>query len=177
VCIVCCDGLKGLPEPSARLGPAAVVQTCVVATWCANSLRYAARKYWGTITGTCARSTPPPSRGSGRGGVSTSSPLLGGPLPGDDRHVASCLDRVRPFLDFPVEVRKMISPTQQHRIAHARFRAATRRRGTSRRGLALKVLYSAVIQPENETAPTHRADLRLEQILNVLSLTTATAWV
>jgi transposase-like protein len=45
VCIVCCDGLTGLPDAIGMLWPQAVAQLCVVhliRAW----LRYASRKYW-----------------------------------------------------------------------------------------------------------------------------------
>ena len=56
--IVCCDGLKGLPEAIRVTWPAATVQTCVVHL-VRNSLRYASKKYWGQIARAFARSTPP----------------------------------------------------------------------------------------------------------------------
>ena len=45
VCIVCCDGLTGLPDSIGAVWPQAVVQLCVVHLIRA-SLRYASRKYW-----------------------------------------------------------------------------------------------------------------------------------
>ena len=44
VCIVCCDGLKGLPDAIGAIWPLATVQTCVVHL-VRNSLRYASKKY------------------------------------------------------------------------------------------------------------------------------------
>ena len=50
VCIVCCDGLKGLPDAITATWPLAVVQTCVVHL-VRNSLRYSSKADWGKITG------------------------------------------------------------------------------------------------------------------------------
>ncbi|MBV9661599.1 MAG: IS256 family transposase, partial [Acidimicrobiales bacterium] len=47
--IVCCDGLKGLPEAIRVTWPDATVQTCVVHL-VRNSLRYASKKHWQAIT-------------------------------------------------------------------------------------------------------------------------------
>ena len=47
--IVCCDGLKGLPESIRATWPDATVQTCVT-HMVRNSLRYASRKHWAAIT-------------------------------------------------------------------------------------------------------------------------------
>jgi putative transposase len=49
VCIVCCDGLKGLPEAITATWPLATVQTCVVHL-VRNSLRYASKAHWTKIT-------------------------------------------------------------------------------------------------------------------------------
>ena len=48
-CIVCCDGLKGLPEAITATWPQATVQTCVVHL-VRNSLRYASKADWQPIT-------------------------------------------------------------------------------------------------------------------------------
>ena len=47
--IVCCDGLKGLPESIRATWPQATVQTCVVHL-ARNSLRYASKKFWAPIS-------------------------------------------------------------------------------------------------------------------------------
>ena len=49
VCIVCCDGLTGLPDAIGVIWPQAVVQLCVVHLIRA-SLRYASRKDWTALT-------------------------------------------------------------------------------------------------------------------------------
>ena len=48
VCIVVCDGLKGLPDAINTVWPRAVVQTCVIHLL-RNTFRYASRKYWDQI--------------------------------------------------------------------------------------------------------------------------------
>src|SRR4030095_13867720 len=45
VCILVCDGLKGLPDSVAAVWPLTVVQTCVIHLL-RNSFRYAARQDW-----------------------------------------------------------------------------------------------------------------------------------
>ena len=49
VCIVCCDGLTGLPDAITVVWPQATVQLCVVHLIGA-SLRYASKKDWGALT-------------------------------------------------------------------------------------------------------------------------------
>ncbi len=60
--IVCCDGLRGLPESIRGRWPDATVQTCVV-HMVPNSLRYASQKHWGQITKAMREIyTAPPSK-------------------------------------------------------------------------------------------------------------------
>lgn len=49
VCIVCCDGIKGLPDAITVTWLEADVQTCVVHL-VRNTLRYVSRAHWGQIT-------------------------------------------------------------------------------------------------------------------------------
>lgn len=76
-----------------------------------------------------------------------------------------------PFLDFPVEVRKIIYTTNAIESLNARFRAATRRRGHfPDEQSALKVLYLAIKHREvNRANPTGQI-ARWKNILNVLSM-------
>jgi len=46
--IVCCDGLKGLPESIRATWPSAEVQLCVVHL-VRSSLRYTSKKHWGQV--------------------------------------------------------------------------------------------------------------------------------
>ena len=48
VCIVVCDGLKGLPEAINTVWDRAVVQTCVIHLL-RNTFPYASREYWDQI--------------------------------------------------------------------------------------------------------------------------------
>lgn len=48
VCIVVCDGLKGLPDAIANVWPAAITQTCVIHLL-RNSFRYASKRDWAAI--------------------------------------------------------------------------------------------------------------------------------
>ena len=48
VCMVVCDGLKGLPEAVNTVWDRAIIQTCVIHLL-RNTFRYASRKYWDQI--------------------------------------------------------------------------------------------------------------------------------
>jgi putative transposase len=76
VCIVVCDGLKGLPESIAATWPLAVVQTCVLHR-SATPSALPAGATGTTWPATCARSTPPSTRPT-RHGAWRSSTRSGG---------------------------------------------------------------------------------------------------
>ena len=57
LCIVVCDGLKGLPRPSLRYQDRTLVQTCVIHLL-RNTFRYASRKYGTRSPEISGRSTP-----------------------------------------------------------------------------------------------------------------------
>lgn len=77
-----------------------------------------------------------------------------------------------PFLDFPVEIRKLIYTTNGIESLNARFRAATRRRGAfPDEQSALKVLYLAIRERRpNRANPTGQI-AGWKNILNVLTMT------
>jgi putative transposase len=58
VCIVVCDGLKGLSNSVTAAWPLAVVQACVIHLL-RNTFRLASRKDWDALSKDCARWTPP----------------------------------------------------------------------------------------------------------------------
>src|SRR3954471_15334049 len=45
VCMLVCDGLRGLPDAVTTVWPAAIVQACVIHL-IRNTFRYASRRYW-----------------------------------------------------------------------------------------------------------------------------------
>ena len=125
VLIVCCDGLKGLPESIVATWPLATVQTCVVHL-VRNSLRFASKKYWKEITGGLneiyqAKTVEEPGRrfDDFAGRWEATYPAM----------IQSWWNSWREFtrfLDFPIEIRKLIYTTNAIESLNARFRAATK---------------------------------------------------
>jgi putative transposase len=75
VCMLVCDGLKGLPGAVSAVWEKTIVQTCIVHLL-RNSFKYASKKDWGVIAKDSSRFTPPrrrPTRWTG----SPSSPGSG----------------------------------------------------------------------------------------------------
>ena len=140
VCIVCCDGLTGLPDAIGVVWPQAVVPLCVVHL-IRGSLRYASRKYWAPLAkdlrAVCTAADE----------AAAAVVLEAFAATWQDRYpaIVSAPGRVHPFLAFPPEVRRVIYTTNLIESMNARLRKVTRNRGQfPSEQAALKVLYLAV---------------------------------
>lgn len=170
-CIVCCDGLKGLPEAISAIWPLAVVQTCVVHL-VRNSLRYSARQHWQTITRQLRGIYTSATVDEATDRFEEFAQQWQGKYPAMIGSWRSAWTEFVPFLDFPSEVRSLIYTTNAIESLNSRFRAAVRRRGHfPDEASALKVLYLTVRERRpNRAYPTGQI-AGWKNILNVLSLT------
>lgn len=174
-CIVCCDGLKGLPEAIGAIWPDAVVQTCVVHL-VRNSLRYSSQKDWQKITKGLRSIYTAVNVDAAEAEFEQFCETWGERYPAMISSWQRSWSEFTPFLSFPHEVRTMIYTTNAIESLNARFRAATRRRGHfPDEQSALKVLYLVARQRSNASRgfdrnPGGRVN-NWKSVLNVLSLT------
>jgi putative transposase len=168
--IVCCDGLKGLPDAIRVTWPEATVQTCVVHL-VRNSLRYASKKHWSQITRQLREiytaSTVEEAEQRFEGFSEEWKPVYPAMISSWENSWAEFV----PFLEFPVELRKIVYTTNSIESLNARFRRAVRHRGHfPNEQAAMKVLYLvATTRRKNRTdlvGGTHG----WKQILNALSI-------
>jgi hypothetical protein len=94
VCIVVCDGLKGLPEAVADVWPAAIVQTCVLHL-IRNKLPLRQQGRLGRTGQGPAAGVQRAERAGGQGGTRRARRQVGRALPGDHAALAQRLGRVR----------------------------------------------------------------------------------
>ncbi len=123
-----CDGLKGLPEVVANVWPQTIVQTCIIHL-IRNSFRLVSRKYWEELK----RDLIPIYTASSSEAAAVALDEL------DDkwgaRHAAvvrlwrNAWQEFIPFLDYDVEIRRMICSTNAIESLNARYRRAVRARG------------------------------------------------
>ena len=152
VCIVACDGLKGLPDAIAEIWPKATVQLCVVHLARA-SLRYASKKYWSQISKDLRVIYTAPSEAAAVARFAEFEEAWGQQYPAIIRLWRSAWEQFIPFLAFPPEVRRVIYTTNAIESLNARFRQATRRRGHfPSEQAALKVLYLVIRTPQKNRA-------------------------
>ena len=86
VCLVVCDGLKGLPEAIATVWPAAITQTCVVHLL-RNSFHYASKRDWSAIAKDLKPVYTAPSEQAALEAFLTFTENMGAALPGDHQAV------------------------------------------------------------------------------------------
>lgn len=171
VCIVCCDGLKGLPDAIAATWPLATVQTCVVHL-VRNSLRYASKAHWSKITAGLRTVYSAPTVTAAETRFAEFAELWRAKYPAMIGMWERSWAEFVPFLDFPVEIRKLIYTTNGIESLNARFRQAVRRRGHfPTEQAALKILYLTVRERRaNRTNPTGKIN-GWKAILNTLAIT------
>jgi putative transposase len=144
--IVCCDGLKGLPDAIRVTWPQATVQTCVVHL-VRNSLRYASKKHWGQITGQMRAIYTAPTVAAAEDRFAEFAETWRERYPAMIGSWETAWGEFVPFLEFPVELRKIVYTTNAIESLNARFRRAVRHRGHfPTEQAALKVLYLVATQ-------------------------------
>jgi len=139
--IVCCDGLKGLPESIRGTWPEATVQTCVV-HMVRNSLRYASKRDWSAITRQMRAIYEAPTVEAAQTSFADFAEQWRETYPAMIRSWESSWDEFVPFLDFPPELRKVVYTTNAIESLNAQFRRGVRHRGHfPNEQAAMKVLY------------------------------------
>lgn len=170
VCIVACDGLKGLPESVAEIWPLATVQLCVVHLVRA-SLRYASKAHWGPITKALREVYTAPTVAAAEARFAQFESDWGGKYPVIIKLWRSAWEQFTPFLAFPAEVRRVVYTTNAIESLNARFRQATRRRGHfPNEQAALKVLYLVIRTPRPNRANVTGKTGGWKAALNALAL-------
>jgi transposase-like protein len=143
--IVCCDGLKGLPDAIRVTWPDATVQTCVV-HMVRNSLRYASKKHWSAITKQMRSIYEAPTVEAAEAHFANFAETWEDIYPAMISSWRSMWSEFVPFLAFPVELRKVVYTTNAIESLNARFRRAVRHRGHfPNEQSAMKVLYLVAI--------------------------------
>jgi putative transposase len=107
VCIVCCDGLTGLPDAISVVWPQAVVQLCVVHLIRA-SLRYASRKDWAPLTRDLRPIYTAADEASAAAALEDFAAAWSRRYPAIVRLWRAHWSEFTPFLAFPPEVRRVI---------------------------------------------------------------------
>jgi len=168
--IVCCDGLKGLPDAIRVTWPEATVQTCVVHL-VRNSLRYASKKHWQPIVKELRQIYTAPTVQAAEERFEEFSAEWGQLYPAMIKSWESSWQEFVPFLEFPQELRSIVYTTNSIESLNARFRRAVRHRGHfPNEQAALKVLYLVATRNRKNRTDLVGQIRGWKQILNALSI-------
>ena len=129
-CIVVCDGLTGLPDSIGATWPLAVVQTCVLHL-IRNTFRLASRADWDAMARDLRPIYTAVNEADARQRLDDFDVLWGDKYPAIRRLWDSAWSEFVPFLDYAVEIRKVIYSTNAIESLNARMRRATRPAATS----------------------------------------------
>ena len=168
--IVCCDGLKGLPDAIRATWPEATVQTCVVHL-VRNSLRYASKKHWGQITRELREIYTAPTAAVAEVRFGEFAETWRATYPAMVRSWENSWGEFVPFLEFPIELRKIVYTTNAIESLNARFRRAVRHRGHfPNEQAAMKVLYLVANQRRPNRSNLVGKTNGWKHILNALTI-------
>ena len=141
VCIAVCDGLKGLPEAITTVWEHTVVQQCIIHLL-RNTFRFASRKYWDQIAHDLRPVYTAASEAEALARFEEFEEKWGKPYPAISRLWRNAWSEFIPFLDYHVEIRRIICSTNAIESLNARYRRAVRARGHFPNDqAALKCLY------------------------------------
>ena len=171
VCIVVCDGLKGLPEAINTVWELAVVQTCIIHL-IRNTFRFASRKYWDAIARDLKPVYTAPSESAARERFAEFTQKWGQQYPAIIKMWDNAWSEFVPFLDYDVEIRRVICSTNAIESVNARYRRAVRARGHfPTEQAALKCLYLATRALDPTGKGKARWAMRWKPALNAFAIT------
>ncbi|MEU5384091.1 IS256 family transposase [Kitasatospora cineracea] len=170
VCMVVCDGLKGLPDAIAAVWPQAVTQTCIVHLIRA-SFRYAARQDWDKVSKALKPVYTAPTEDAALERFVEFTEAWGRKYPAIVRLWENAWAEFVPFLSFDAEVRRVICTTNAIESVNARIRKAVRSRGHfPNEQAALKCVYMAIMSLDPTGAGRKRWTTRWKAALNAFEI-------
>jgi transposase-like protein len=144
VCMLVCDGLKGLPEVVSQVWPETVVQQCIIHLL-RNTFRYASKRDWAQIARDIKPVYTAPSEQAALDAFAEFSDKWEKRYPAIVRLWSDAWAEMVPFLAFDTEIRKVVCTTNAIESINARLRRAVNARGHfPNENAALKCLYLAI---------------------------------
>ena len=169
--IVVCDGLKGLPDAIGAVWPATIVQTCIVHLL-RNSFRYASRKDWSAIAKDLKPVYTAASEAAALDRFAEFSDKWEKRYPAIIGLWTNAWAEFVPFLQFDLEIRKIVCSTNAIESLNARFRRAVNARGHfPTEQAALKCIYLALMSLDPTGTGRKRWITRWKAALNAFAIT------
>jgi putative transposase len=170
VLMVVCDGLKGLPDAVTTVWDQTIVQTCVVHLL-RNSFRYASQRDWPTLAKDLKLIYTAPTEQAALDRFAEFSEQWESRYPAIIKLWTNAWAEFVPFLQFDVEIRKVICTTNAIESINARLRRAVNARGHfPTEQAALKCLYLALMGLDPTGRGRGRWTMRWKAALNAFDL-------
>lgn len=170
---VVCDGLKGLPDAVGAVFPASIVQACVIHLIRAT-LRYASRKYWDQLAKDVRAIYTAPTADAAWAAFEDLDDRWGRQYPAIGKLWRSAWPEFIPFLDYDVEIRRVLFSTNGIESLNARYRRAIGVRGHfPTEQAALKCLYLVTRGLDPKGTGQARWAVRWKPALNAFAVTFA----
>src|SRR5215470_12817287 len=125
VFFVVCDGLKGLPEVVGNAWPQAIVQTCIVHL-IRNTFRLASKRDWDALRRHVKPIYTAVNATAARAALGELAEQWGRRYPAIIRLWQNAWEEFIPFLDYDVEIRKVLCSTNAIESLNARYRRAVK---------------------------------------------------
>ena len=171
VCIAVCDGLKGLPDAITTVWELTQVQTCVIHL-IRNTFRYAARQDWDAIARDLKPIYTAVNAEQAAARLDDFAERWAGKYPAAVKLWRNAWGEFVPFLDYDVEIRKIICTTNAIESLNARYRRAVRARGHfPNDAAALKCLYLVTRALDPTGRGRARWVIRWKAALNAFAIT------
>jgi putative transposase len=171
VFFVVCDGLKGLPEVVENVWPQAIVQTCVIHL-IRNTFRLASRRDWDALKRDLKPIYTAVNATAARAALDELAERWGQRYPAIIRLWNNAWEQFIPFLDYDVEIRKVLCSTNAIESLNARYRRAVRARGHfPTEQAALKCLYLVTRSLDPTGTGRTRWAMRWKPALNAFAIT------
>ena len=170
---VVCDGLKGLPDVVSNVWPQAIVQTCIIHL-IRNTFRLTSRRFWDELKHDLRPIYTAVNADAARAAFDELAAKWGERYPAVIRLWANAWEEFIPFLDYDVEIRKVICSTNAIESLNARYRRAVRARGHfPTEQAALKCLYLVTRSLDPTGTGRTRWTMRWKPALNAFAITFA----
>jgi len=173
VFFVVCDGLKGLPEVVGNVWPQTITQTCIIHL-IRNTFRLASRRDWDGLKRDVKPIYTAVNATAARTAFDELAQRWGQRYPAIVRLWDNAWSEFIPFLDYDVEIRRVLCSTNAIESLNARYRRAVKARGHfPSEQAAMKCLYLVTRSLDPTGRGRQRWAARWKPALNAFSITFA----
>jgi transposase-like protein len=171
-----CDGLKGLPEVVEQVWPHTIVQTCLVHL-IRNSFRLTSRKHADALKRDLKAMYEAPNAHAAEVALEELDEKWSKKYPAMVRLWRNAWTEFVPFLDYDLEIRRMICSTNAIESLNARYRRAVRARGHfPTEQAAMKCLYLVTRSLDPTGTGATRWMMRWKPVINAFAITFGDRW-